>query len=265
MQHETLKKIMIAGPCALESREQLKECRRLLMPLGINAIRASLWKPRTQPGWEGLGTASLDILFEETIPYGLMPATEIISVEHAHDVVMALKRFGEKGRVLVWLGARNQNHIEQRRVAQVLASGPSSLFFMFKNQMWDDERHWMGISQHILSAGFPMERLLICHRGFSPGKQQNPEGFRNLPDYEMAMRIKEQTKLPMILDPSHIGGTRRNVFKTMEEAKKYDFDGFIIEVHHQPEAAKTDMNQQLSIEEFKKLLGEMRSHQHGNA
>lgn len=247
-------KIIIAGPCALESRQQLQACRHMLQPLGINAIRASLWKPRTQPGWEGLGSESVDLLFEETLPHGLIPATEILSSEHAHHIVDALKRYDSKGKVLVWIGARNQNHIEQRRIAQALASGPKTITFMFKNQMWVDERHWMGIYEHIIEAGFPKERLLACHRGFSPGQALNPEGLRNFPDFEMAMRLKQRMQIPMLLDPSHIGGSRLNVMKIMEQAQKYNFDGYLVEVHHQPEEAKTDIHQQLSLQEFQQLL-----------
>jgi 3-deoxy-D-arabino-heptulosonate 7-phosphate (DAHP) synthase len=168
--------------------------------------------------------------------------------------VEEIQTYGNDARILVWLGARNQNHIEQRRISQVLASGPSTITFMFKNQMWADERHWFGIYEHITSAGFPPERLMICHRGFAPGKMSNPEGLRNLPDFDMAMSMKNRTQLPMILDPSHIGGTRENVIKIIAQAKHYDFDGYIIEVHHEPEKAKTDINQQLSIREFQDIL-----------
>lgn len=249
-----MEKIIIAGPCALESRQQISTCRSLLQPLGISTIRASLWKPRTQPGWEGLGASNLHVLLEETIPYGLTPATEILSVEHAHSIVETMDSHGEKAQILVWLGARNQNHIEQRRIARVLAAGAKHVTFMFKNQMWEDERHWSGIYEHITNAGFPREKLMICHRGFSPGRMPNPEGFRNLPDFDMAMRIKEKTKLPMILDPSHIGGSQENVVKIINEARKYDFDGYLVEVHHEPEKAITDAKQQLSVNDFAKIL-----------
>src|SRR5262249_25176066 len=135
------RKLIIAGPCALESRQQLRSCCSMLQPLGIKAIRASLWKPRTQPGWEGLGAGSLDLLLEETLPLGLVPATEILNGEHARLVVNALQKYGPDSKMLVWLGARNQNHIEQRAIAQILADGPKNLTFMFKNQMWAEERH----------------------------------------------------------------------------------------------------------------------------
>lgn len=251
---ENTGKLVIAGPCALESRQQLKDCVSVLKQLGVTMIRASLWKPRTQPGWEGLGWMSLPLLLEETLPHGLVPATEIITAEHALMVVHALERFGSDARMIVWLGSRNQNHIEQRKIAKILATGPNGITFMFKNQMWDDERHWLGINEHILAEEFPRERLMICHRGFSPGKAPNEKGLRNLPDFEMAMRVKEKTGLPMLLDPSHIGGTRENVMDICDMAAAHDFDGYLIEMHCDPVNAKTDARQQLSPEELQKLL-----------
>lgn len=252
------RKLVIAGPCALESRQQLKDCVQILKKMGVTMIRASLWKPRTQPGWEGLGWMSLPTLLEETLPHGLVPATEIISAEHALMVVHALEQFGPDARMIVWLGSRNQNHLEQKKISKILATGPEGITFMFKNQMWDDERHWFGIHEHILSEGFPKERLMICHRGFSPGKAPNQKGYRNLPDFEMAMRIKEKTGLPMLLDPSHIGGTRDNVIDTCQLAAGYDFDGYLIEMHSDPENAKTDAKQQLSPDQLQNLLGTIR-------
>lgn len=251
-------KTVIAGPCALESRQQLRECVQSLKQMGVSMIRASLWKPRTQPGWEGLGWMALPLLLEETLPHGITPATEIISAEHALMVVHALEQYGQDGRMLVWLGSRNQNHMEQKKISKILATGPEGISLMFKNQMWDDEKHWLGIHDHIVSEGFPRERLMICHRGFSPGKAHNPKGYRNLPDYEMAMRVKEKTGLPMLLDPSHIGGSRDNVLDVCQIATAYDFDGCIVEMHTDPENAKTDAKQQLSPQQMLGLLKTIR-------
>ncbi len=246
--------LMIAGPCALESRDQLRETVATLKKLGINMIRASLWKPRTLPGWEGLGWMGLPILLEETVPHGLIPATEIITAEHALMVVHAMEQNGENAKIIVWLGSRNQNHIEQKKISKILATGPGGIILMFKNQMWEDERHWLGIYEHIISEGFPRERLMICHRGFSPGKMNNPKGLRNLPDFEMAMRVKEKTGLPMLLDPSHIGGSTENVMEICSAAMAYDFDGHLVEMHCNPDKAKTDAKQQLSPAQFQSLL-----------
>lgn len=251
-------KMIIAGPCALESREQLKECVKILKQMDVKMIRASLWKPRTQPGWDGLGWMSLPLLLEETIPYGVVPATEIITAEHALMVVHALERMGNEAEMIVWLGSRNQNHIEQKKIAKILATGTEGLTLIFKNQMWEDLRHWIGIQEHIISEGFPKERLIACHRGFSPGKALNPKDYRNLPDFEMAMQLKQITGLPMVLDPSHIGGTRENVVQICKESCSHDFDGYLIEMHCDHERAKTDAKQQLSPEQLEELLPYLR-------
>lgn len=247
-------KIIIAGPCALESRQQLRECVQVLKQIGITMIRASLWKPRTQPGWDGLGWMSLPLLLEETLSHGMIPATEIITAEHALMVVHAVEQAGQDARMIVWLGSRNQNHIEQRKIAKILATGPDGITFMFKNQMWEDEKHWLGIQEHILSEGFPSERLMTCHRGFSPGKASNEKGLRNLPDLDMAMRVKEKSGLRMILDPSHIGGSRQNVIDICEMSAAYDFDGYLIEMHCNPDHAMTDAKQQLSPDQLHRVL-----------
>jgi chorismate mutase len=201
---------------------------------------------------------SLPVLLEETLPHNMIPATEIITAEHALMVVHALEHFGPDARMIVWLGSRNQNHLEQKKIAKILATGPEGLTFMFKNQMWDDERHWHGIHEHIVAEGFPRERLMICHRGFCPGKAPNQHGYRNLPDFEMSMRIKERTGLRMLLDPSHIGGTQENVMEICRQAAEYNFDGYLIEMHSDPDNAKTDAKQQLTPGQLGGILNTLR-------
>lgn len=249
-----LGKIMITGPCALESRAQLRECVRQLQGSGSRVIRASLWKPRTKPGWEGLGDEGIDILLEETLPHGLIPATEVIYAEHAEKVIDALKCSSRDATALLWLGARNQNHLEQQRIARVIAKSGMNIYLMAKNQAWHDERHWIGILEHLVAAGMPKERLLLCHRGFSPGLMDNPLGLRNLPDMTMAMRVRSETEVPMLLDPSHIGGTREKVIDIMLEGELYPFDGMIVEVHSDPDSALTDAKQQLHPEQLKRHI-----------
>ena len=248
------KPLIIAGPCALESKEQLRRCTSTLKKLGIKCIRASLWKPRTRPGWEGLGALGLHILLEETLPHGLIPATEILTSDHARLIVESICTYDKNAQILVWIGSRNQNHIQQQEIARILASGPKGIVLMAKNQMWECRRHWIGISEHILSTGFPKERLILCHRGFCPGKMPNPKSLRNLPDYEMSMQVKAITGSPIVFDPSHIGGSRERVLHIIEEVCKYDFDGLLVEVHSDPESATTDSSQQLSLQQFSKII-----------
>ena len=252
-------KIIIAGSCALESELQLKELVRVIKDLGLTQLRASLWKPRTEPGWEGLGFGHLSLLLEETLPHGITPSTEIGSADHARMVVNTIGCESNPPKIMVWLGSRNQNHNEQRSIGKILSESPN-ITLMFKNQMWEDERHWLGILEHILSGGFPPERLWICHRGFAPGGAENPQKLRNLPNFEMAMRVKEKTQLPMILDPSHIGGTQKNVIEVCKQSLRYDFDGYMIEMHPTPDVARTDQKQQLTPDQLKEVVGIIREH-----
>lgn len=257
--NESFKKTIIAGPCALESKAQLVNCIENLKPLGVNIIRASLWKPRTAPGWEGLGFYGLPLLLEETLSRGLIPATEIMTAIQAQMCIDALKFFGDNARMIVWLGARNQNHFELRRLAHILREGPPSLILIFKNQIWIDKKHWFGLYQHILQSGFPQNRLIACHRGFNPGYGDNPRLLRNIPEYEMSMEMKENMGIPMFLDPSHIAGSRDKVFTIVEESLNYDYDGYLIEVHDNVSLAKTDINQQLTFEQLGRLLDIIRT------
>ncbi len=250
-----MSKTIIAGPCALESREQLITCAEELKKDGLKYVRASLWKPRTTPGWEGFAFYGIPMLFEETLNRGLIPCTEILSAIQAQMMVDALKICGIKNAgAVVWLGARNQNHFEQKRIASILASGPPNLIFMFKNQIWLDKRHWFGIYEHIMSVGFPKERLWACHRGFTPGYGENPKQLRNIPEFEMAMEMKEKMGIPMFLDPSHIGGERHKVMKIIDESLNYNFDGYLIETHDNIDVAKTDASQQLTFEQMREVM-----------
>lgn len=258
-----MNKTIIAGPCALESREQLITSIELLKQLGIKYVRASLWKPRTSPGWEGFAFYGLPMLFEETLKRGVIPCTEILSAIQAQMVVDALRICGIKDAgALVWLGARNQNHFEQKRIASILASGPPNLLFMFKNQIWLDDRHWFGIYEHIMSVGFPKERLLACHRGFTPGYGANPEKLRNIPEFKKAMEMKEKMGIPMYLDPSHIGGEREKVMNIIQQSLDYDFDGYLIETHDNIEVAKTDVGQQLTFDQMKQVVEMIKKTEH---
>lgn len=244
------KKILIAGPCALESREQLRECVRELKVWGVPIIRASLWKPRTLPIWDGVGEKEIFTLLEETLPHGMIPATEVLLPEHARKLVKALSQFDKKSKMLIWLGARNQNHLIQQEVARIISKAKNKIYMLCKNQMWKDQGHWESIMDHATTGGIPHDQFLFCHRGFAPDSSVNLNRFRNIPDFEMAMEVKKKKQVSMILDPSHIGGNREKTIKILEQAQSWDFDGYMIEVHSNPSSAKTDRNQQLSLTEF---------------
>jgi len=251
---KTREKIIIAGPCAAESRKQVINSGKEMKKRGIKIMRASLWKPRTNPGFDGVGKKGISWLAEVT-KTGITVATEVLFPEQVSLVLKIIEKKGNPEKILFWLGARNQNHRLQRLIAlKIKKEAPPQVKLLIKNQPWLDEDHWLGIVGHVLGSGISPERVILCHRGFSPNGGENPDNMRNIPNYEMAMRVKKQTGLPMVIDPSHSGGSVSNVFKVVKEAKKYRFNGLMVEVHPCPEQAKTDKKQQLTFKELDKLL-----------
>ncbi|MDP2649313.1 MAG: hypothetical protein Q8P10_00560 [bacterium] len=245
----------IAGPCAAESREQVLESAQEAKRRGINVVRLSLWKPRTKPGFDGLGEEEIPLLIE-VAEMGLTPATEVILPSHAEQVINNVLEHTNQN-ILVWIGSRNQNHMVQREIARVVA-GEHRVMLMVKNQPWRDKNHWEGIVDHVLAGGVGEEQLLLCHRGFSPGVN----GFRNTPDFDMAIDLKKTTGIPIILDPSHIGGNVENVIEAAKQGMRFQkngvgFDGMMIEVHPNPLEAKTDSKQQLTWGDFDSLMSEL--------
>ena len=249
------RKINIVGPCATETRDQIDSCARAIKEREIHYMRASLWKPRTESGFDGVGSKGIAWLSEVT-RLGITIGTEVMLPGHVTNVIEGIDaNGGDLTRIFLWLGSRNQNHMVQREIAQRTASDtPENVKLLIKNQPWSNERHWLGIIDHVTTAGIDPSRVVLCHRGFSPNGSNNPNNFRNVPDFEMAMRIKEKTGLPMLLDPSHIGGSVKNVFRVVKDANKFDFDGLMVEVHPTPQTAQTDAKQQLTFQELDKLL-----------
>lgn len=248
-------KLIIAGPCAAESLEQVRITAQQLQRIGVHGMRACLWKPRTKPGFEGVGGRAGVSLLNLISQTGMIAATEVMLPSQAEELVEHLVHKHPRRKFVFWIGARNQNHMLQREIGRILAN-EDSVYLMIKNQMWRDEQHWLGIYEHVCASGFPAQRLLFCHRGFVPNGR-NPRGLRNIPDYKMAMRVKQSTGRPMLLDPSHIGGEATRVIQIMKEAKPYKFDGYLIEAHPNPKKALTDAIQQLTVEQLAVLLKEV--------
>jgi 3-deoxy-7-phosphoheptulonate synthase len=248
------RRMTIAGPCAAESRDQVMQSAHQAEKRGIDIVRASLWKPRTKPGFDGIGIEGIAWL-GEVAQLGLVPATEVLTTENAHAVVDKISGVSGKD-VLIWIGSRNQNHILQQEIGQVVRGDKHSILLL-KNQPWQNLEHWLGTIDHVIAGGADPKQIILCHRGFAPGKNDpNPKGLRNIPDLEMAMEVKRKTGLPMLIDPSHMGGARDKVLVLIQEAQEYrdedgtSFDGLMVEVHPDPDHAKTDRAQQLTWQQF---------------
>lgn len=252
------KPIIIAGPCAAESDEQMDIAISEAGKRHVDFVRTCLWKPRDMPAFDGLKEKGLHLL-GRVAEAGLNPGLEVMLASHVTMALDAtLPYLRPEGKLLVWVGARNQNHLIQREIARVAAQDPRVLL-MIKNQPWPSDVHWEGIVAHILDAGFPKERLLNCYRGITPSPaDSNPLGLRNIVDFDSAMAMKVRTGVPMLFDPSHTGGSVSNVFKMGEAAADYDFDGIIVEIHHDPTHALTDSKQQLTWAQYDEFVSTMR-------
>lgn len=251
MKNKKLNSILIAGPCATESLELIQESIKEAKKRKVDFLRVNLWKPRTKPGFDGIGEKGLPILVE-VVKQKINPALEVITPEQAEMVLKAVLPVLGDGKLLLWIGSRNQNHFVQSEIARI-ASSDKRVYLLVKNQPWKDEKHWEGIVEHVLDGGISKDRLILCDRGFSPNGN-NPHNYRNIPDSEMAMRIKEKYGLPMLFDPSHTGGSVENVFHATKIAVKYNYDGLLTEVHTDPKHALTDAKQQVTWIEFDKLI-----------
>ena len=262
LQKEKMNKemLLIIGPCAAESPEQIETTILEAQRRGISHIRASLWKPRTRPGgFEGLGLKGLGLL-EMIADHGLTPATEVISPQDAEAVVNNI--VGKKGkRVLIWTGARTGVGLIIKAIAKTIEGEPRA-GIMVKNPMEQDTAHWMGMMEYAAEGCQNPAQIWMCHRGF--WQENGP--LRNPPDINMALCIRENLRqrlgvvVPLIFDPSHVSGRSDSIKRVTKETirkGRHDLNGgvngLIIEVHPNPAEALTDRAQQLSWFQFDNL------------
>jgi len=168
------KPLIVAGPCAAESRGQILASIEQAKKRNIDFMRICLWKPRTKPGFEGIGETGIDLLIEAARA-GINPGTEVLIPDQAKIVMDTVLSKVPSTKLLLWIGARNQNHYNQREIARV-AARDKRVFLMLKNQPWVSEDHWEGIIGHALDGGIDENQLILCHRGFIPNGI-NPEGL----------------------------------------------------------------------------------------
>ena len=235
---------IIAGPCSAESPEQLADTARALKGVGVDFFRAGVWKPRTHPGdFEGYGVDALAWLAHIQHTMQLPVATEVATPKHVEAVLKA----GLKG---VWIGARTTvNPFAVQELAAALSG--TAVKILVKNPVNPDTALWVGALERFQKAG--LDDLAAVHRGFSV---YGPGGYRNAPIWLIPLELKRRMPhIPLLCDPSHIGGDRLLVGGLAQKAMDLDFDGLMIEVHPHPERALSDAQQQLSVAEFKTLMG----------
>ena len=238
---DSQKPLIIAGPCSAETREQVMETARALSANGIKIFRAGIWKPRTKPGgFEGVGSEGLSWLREVKKELGMLISTEVANRSHTEEAIAA-------GVDIIWIGARTSaNPFAMQEIADTIAeSGKAeTLTVMVKNPVNPDLELWIGALQRIYNSG--VKRLGAIHRGFSAyGKHI----YRNMPQWHIPVELRlRYPNLPIICDPSHIGGKRELIAPLSQQAFDMGFNGLIIESHCNPDCAWSDAAQQVTPE-----------------
>lgn len=231
------KPIIIAGPCSAETEEQLLTTARELASYGIKLFRAGIWKPRTKPGgFEGVGEPGLEWLKKVKEETGMRVATEVANRVHVEAALNA-------GVDLLWIGARTSaNPFAMQEIADAIGEISPETPVLVKNPVNPDLELWIGALERLYNAG--VTRLGAIHRGFTAyGKHL----YRNMPQWHIPAELRRRLPaLPIISDPSHIGGKRELVAPLAQQAFDMGFDGLIVESHCSPDSAWSDKTQQVS-------------------
>ncbi len=226
---------VIAGPCSAETEEQVMTTARQLAEKGCHMFRAGVWKPRTKPGgFEGNGEKALPWMKAVKEETGMLTATEVAKPEH---VELCLKY----GIDILWVGARTSaNPFAMQDLADALRGVDVPVFV--KNPVNPDLELWIGAMERINQAG--IKRMAAIHRGFS---SYDKKIYRNLPMWQIPMELHRRIpNLPIICDPSHIGGRRELIAPLCQQAMDLGFDGLLVESHCSPDEAWSDAKQQVT-------------------
>lgn len=244
--------LIMAGPCSAESRAQTLAAAQSLAATGVRWFRAGLWKPRTKPSsFDGVGARGLPWLAEVQTRTGMKAMTEIASPAHLRAALNhGIRNF--------WLGARTvANPFAVQEIADEIRRLPkditSSVTIFVKNPVNPDIDLWIGAVERLYSAG--VRRLGAIHRGFS---SYGEHIYRNPPEWRIPLELRHRLPdLPLICDPSHIAGRRERVPSVAQQALDLNFDGLFVEVHPEPDRALSDAPQQLTPDDFARMLREL--------
>lgn len=240
--------IYIAGPCSVESKEQLQQIAKSFQTMPIQLFRAGVWKPRTRPGsFEGMGEQALVWLQEIKNDFNIPIAIEV--AEPAH-IELALRYQVD----VLWLGARTVvNPFQVQRLADSLRG--VHIPVMIKNPVTPDVDLWIGAIERMEKVG--ITDIAAIHRGFSTYAKSTT--YRNEPNWIIPIELKRRRpELILINDPSHITGASDQVASMSQRAMDMGFDGLMIETHPQPSTALSDAAQQITPEALWQLIQQLK-------
>lgn len=230
---------VMAGPCAVESRDQIMETAAAVKEAGANMLRGGAYKPRTSPySFQGMEEEGLKLLKEAGERYGLPVVTEVVTIEQVSVVMDYVDMFQ--------IGARNMQNFGLLR-----AVGKTSMPVLLKRGMMSTINEFLMSAEYILSEGNP--NVVMCERGIRTFETET----RNTLDIQAVPVLKKYTHLPVIIDPSHASGHWDLVTPMARVAVAAGADGIIVEVHPHPAEAFSDGQQSLRPDKFKKMMEEI--------
>lgn len=227
---------IMAGPCSVESRDQILEVANSVGRSGAQILRGGAYKPRTSPyAFQGMELEGLDLLKEARKETGMPIVTEIMSV----DLVETF----EKEVDIIQVGARNMQNFDLLK-----ALGKIKTPILLKRGLSATIEEWLMSAEYIMAGG--NENVILCERGIRTYEKYT----RNTLDLSAVLAVKKLSHLPVIVDPSHATGKRFMVKKLAMAAAAVGADGLMIEVHNDPENALCDGAQSLRPEQFEELV-----------
>jgi chorismate mutase / prephenate dehydratase len=228
--------VMIAGPCAVESIDQVMKTAKAVKESGGKLLRGGCFKPRTSPySFQGLGWEGLDMLAEAGRVYGLPIVTEVPAPEHVEKMV-------EKTDVLQ-IGARNMQNF-----ALLTEVGRANRPVVLKRGMSASIDELLQAAEYILAGG--NQRVILCERGIRTFETSS----RNTLDVTAVPVLRRRTHLPVIVDPSHAAGDRGLVAPLAMAGAAIGAHGLMVEIHPDPASALSDGPQALTLEDFDDLM-----------
>ena len=230
---------VMAGPCSVESEEQIVSIARDVHAAGAGMLRGGAFKPRTSPySFQGMGVAGLKLLLEAKAETGMPIVTELMGPQYC-------ELFEEKVD-LVQIGARNMQNFDLLKEV-----GKMSKPVLLKRGLANTYEEWIMSAEYIMAGG--NENVILCERGIRTFEKYT----RNTLDVSAIPAIKRMSHLPIIVDPSHSGGYTWLVEPLTMAAVAAGADGLIIEVHNDPKHAKCDGQQCLTPAQFSGLMGKV--------
>ena len=231
--------VMMAGPCSVESEEQLRTIARELHKSGVKILRGGAYKPRTSPySFQGLGLEGLKILRKVADEFDMLVVTELMSP----DVLNEFEEYVD----IIQIGARNMQNFSLLK-----AIGQSTKPILLKRGMAATIQEWLMSAEYVMANG--NEDVILCERGIRTYETYT----RNTLDISAVLAVKESSHLPVIIDPSHAAG-RWNMIEDLSLASlAVGAHGLIVEVHHDPEHAMSDGAQSLKPLKYERMVNKL--------